>query len=152
MSCIFCKSDLHTHVKCPMFGRIESFLKAYAPSVALEGPVNKPRPSFARTQLEQLYGGDHESILSQALDDPDLEAEQQSLAMDILNGSKKLGKLDASDTALMDSLVQHTYNSGGARKNDSQARVGAKVLRLPVGDSYVDDEYVIDDLRPYSPK
>jgi len=148
---MFCSSDLHDNLTCPMFGKTEVYLKAYAPSVSSEGPVNRPRPSFAPTQLEQIYGADYENVLADAIDDPDLTSEQRILAMEVVTGIKDLKKLDPSDLSLLDGLTHHVY-AGGPRKTlpvDAPKRQTALPTLL---DPHMEDENTIDDLRPYSPK
>jgi len=155
MPCIFCTSDLHEHGKCPMFGKTEEYLKAHAPTVSLEGPVNKPRSSFASTQLEQLYGSDHESVLSDAMDDPDLSSDQRTLAMEILSGQKDIKKLDVSDREMINEITTHTYGSASVASRKSAVQAARAVKAEPMSflqDPELEMDYQIEDLKPYSPK
>lgn len=134
-----------------MFGKTDEYLKAYAPSVSSEVPAKKPGSSFALTQLEQMYGQDYVAVLSEAMDDPDLPAEQRLLALELVAGTKTLRKLDASDTSLLDSLTQHSY-AGSPRKLPPTKVPKVQETLTTLSDPHVEEEYTVEDLRPYSPK
>jgi|WetSurMetagenome_2_1015567.scaffolds.fasta_scaffold101971_6 hypothetical protein len=97
MNCVLCAGQGHHWTKCPLFGKPEEFIQAFAPQplAAPESPV-KARPSLA-SNIEEVFGQDKERALQEVLDDPTSPQEEKMLALELLIGTKKLSKLDEQD-------------------------------------------------------
>lgn len=113
-SCLFCNGD-HDSSACPMFGKTKEFLATYAPTTkpTLQEPSSS---SLAPTQFEELFGRGAEPLLMDALDDPDLTAEQQELAREIAGGSKRMDELTPEDHRQLDEITLRLVH-GGSRQD-----------------------------------
>ena len=104
-TCVFC-GQLHSFRQCPMFGKEDEYMAAYAPKSLPPGEA-KPSPSLAPTQFEQVFGRHGEEHLQEVLDHPDLYTHDEvNLAWELLSGAKKLKKLDDDDRALLDRITE----------------------------------------------
>jgi hypothetical protein len=103
-TCTFCGQQ-HSFRKCPMFGKKEEYLAAYAPKPYPTGEA-KPSPSLPPTQFEQLFGRGAEAVLQDVLDHPDsFTHDEVNLCWQILSGAKVIKKLDAEDRTLLDHIA-----------------------------------------------
>ena len=99
MKCVLCEGQDHHWTQCPLFGKPEEFIKAFAPAALAppeSGVPGKRRYSLA-PDIESIFGQDKERALQEVLDDPSTPPEEQMLAMELLIGTKHLAKLGDQD-------------------------------------------------------
>jgi hypothetical protein len=130
--CPIC-NELHDFGKCPLFGTKEEYLSRAAPMppappLPVELPPEKPRVSgsLARTQFEDIFGRGAEGLLQYVHDNPAYSPDQQTLALLVLAGHKKIEELDLHDREVLDrialQLATSPSDSGGARAAQQAAR------------------------------
>ena len=102
MQCHLCSSQGHHWTKCPLFGKPEEFIQAFAPAPLAppEAEVLAKRRTSLAPSLEELFGRDKDRMLAEAADDPSTPPEEKLLALELLIGTKKLGALGAEDQEL----------------------------------------------------
>lgn len=96
--CFICRGD-HTYQECPDYPRPPDPPSMFKPR---EEPK---RSSLALTQFEERYGRDALQALAQLLDDPEITAEQQTLAIQLIEGAKTLRSLTAAERETLDALA-----------------------------------------------
>lgn len=132
MKCVLCEGQGHHWTKCPLFGKPEEFVKAFAPQFLAPpdaGVVAKKRSSLA-SNIEEVFGQDKERALHEVMDDPDAPPEEKLLALELLMGTKQLNKLDEQDQGLAASM-NHRLLFGTPRVPDVSQAVPRPKPRTP---------------------
>lgn len=127
--CPIC-NELHDYGKCPLFGTKEEYLARVAPMppappLPVELPPEQPRVrgSLARTQFEELFGQGAEGLLQYVYDNPDYTPEQQTLALLVTAGHKKINELDSHDRTELDRIALRLATQPAGARAQQQAQV-----------------------------
>jgi hypothetical protein len=99
MECALCAGKGHHWTKCPLFGKPEEFIQAFAPQSLV--PPESGVPAHSRRSLapsiEAIFGQDKDRVLQEVLDDHGSPEEEKMLALELLIGTKQLNKLAEQD-------------------------------------------------------
>ena len=104
-NCVFCGGQ-HDNTDCPMFGKTDAYLNAFAPK-ALPLPEEPSRSSLPPTQFEELFGAEP-GLLADVADGPPeyWTPEQQALALKILAGESDLRPANNEDRRILDGIAE----------------------------------------------
>jgi len=98
-----------------LFGSPKAFVDVLAPK-AFEKAEEQKRSSLQPTLFEQLYGQGAENLLQDVLDYPEVFTdEENTLAWEILGGTKKLKTLNVNERSMLDHITDRLVD-GGYRK------------------------------------
>ena len=138
MNCLLCAGQGHHWTRCPLFGKPDEFIRAFAPkplSPEEMGVKAKPRAALA-PNFEESFGRDKEQALADILDDSGTSPEERQLALELLIGTKHMDKLDDQDKSVADSM-HHKLLFGSPRAPD----VPAPRRVMPTRDAQKDSDY-----------
>lgn len=105
MNCVLCSGQGHHWTRCPLFGKPEEFLAAYAPKpLSPEELGIRAKDKSSTSDLEVLFGQDREQALADIMDSPGTSPEERTLALELLIGTKNIKKLDEQDRHLAEDM------------------------------------------------